>query len=197
MNKQDFMKELNDKLHKLPEEEKNNALKYYEEYFEEAGDDKELNILEELGSPSNIASQIIADFAIKETQSDQKKSKSGISNIWIVILAIFASPIALPIAIAIVCVIFALVVTILALIFAFGITAFALCISGILCFIMSFGLVTTDISTMIFFIGYGMFSTGLGICFCVLTVAIYKKAFNSITRKLSKLILRGKKNDEK
>lgn len=197
MNKQDFMKELNDKLHKLPEEEKNNALKYYEEYFEEAGDDKELNILEELGSPSNIASQIIADFAIKETELDEKKSKSRISTVWIVILAIFASPIALPIAIAIVCVIFALLITILALIFSFGITALALCLSGIICFVMSFGLITTDISTMIFFIGYGMFSAGLGISFWILTVAIYKKAFNYITRKLSKLILRRKKNDEK
>lgn len=197
MNKQDFMRELNDKLHKLPEEEKNNALKYYEEYFEEAGDDKELNILEELGSPANIASQIIADFAIKETESDEKKSKGRISTIWIVILAIFASPIALPIAIAIVSVIFALVITILALLFAFGITAFALCISGILCFIMSFGLITTDIPTMFFFIGYGMFSVGLGISFWLLAVLIYKKAFTYITRKLSKLILRRKENDEK
>ena len=62
---------------------------------------------------------------------------------------------------------------------------------------MSFGLIAKDFATMIFFIGFGMFGVGLGIALWMLTASIYKKAFNYITKTLSKLILRGRKKDEK
>lgn len=47
-------------LSDLPPEERNQAIKYYEDYFEDAGPENEQAILKELGSPQELANQIKA-----------------------------------------------------------------------------------------------------------------------------------------
>ncbi len=66
MNKQEFLYQLASELMSLPPEERVAALKYYEEYFEDAGPDKEREVLEELGSPRDVARTILADYARRE-----------------------------------------------------------------------------------------------------------------------------------
>lgn len=60
MNKKLFLDELHRLLSDLPPEERNQAIKYYEDYFEDAGPENEQAILEELGSPQELANQIKA-----------------------------------------------------------------------------------------------------------------------------------------
>ena len=60
MNKKLFLDELHRLLSDLPPEERNQAIKYYEDYFEEAGPENEQAILKELGSPQELANQIKA-----------------------------------------------------------------------------------------------------------------------------------------
>lgn len=66
MNRNEFMDVLKNKLNKLPKEEFENAIKYYEEYFDEAGSENENKVIEELGSPYAVSSQIIAEFTLKK-----------------------------------------------------------------------------------------------------------------------------------
>ena len=60
MNKKLFLDELHRLLSDLPLEERNQAIKYYEDYFEDAGPENEQAILKELGSPQELANQIKA-----------------------------------------------------------------------------------------------------------------------------------------
>ena len=60
MNKNLFLEELRRLLSDLPPEEREQAITYYEDYFEDAGTENEQAILEELGSPQELARQIKA-----------------------------------------------------------------------------------------------------------------------------------------
>mgnify|MGYP001310771237 CR=1 FL=1 len=66
MNRQDFMNQLAAELSKLPKEEVQAAMEYYSEYFDEAGPEREQQAIKDLGSPSKIATQIKADYAVRQ-----------------------------------------------------------------------------------------------------------------------------------
>lgn len=58
MNKESFLKELSFLLPDLEEDEKKEALQYYQDYFDEAGPEREQEILAHIGSPEKAASEI-------------------------------------------------------------------------------------------------------------------------------------------
>lgn len=58
MNKEIFLRDLRRFLSDLPEEEREQAVKYYEDYFEDAGPENEQQVIQELGNPVDIAKQI-------------------------------------------------------------------------------------------------------------------------------------------
>lgn len=60
MNKNEFMRRLYEGLHVLPQEEINSAMSYYEEYFDDAGPEHELDVIDELEAPEVIVAQLIA-----------------------------------------------------------------------------------------------------------------------------------------
>lgn len=70
MNKQEYLSELEAHLASLSEEERNDALRFYEEYFEDAGPENEQQVISELGKPFALAKSIICE------QSAYSKSKS-------------------------------------------------------------------------------------------------------------------------
>ena len=68
MTREIFLKRLEELLYDLPEEERISALEYYEDYFEEAGPDMELQVMKELGSPERIAA-IIKTNLLREVEN--------------------------------------------------------------------------------------------------------------------------------
>lgn len=70
MTKYEFLGDLSRLLKDLPEEERKQALHYYEDYFADAGEDNEQEVLNELGSPENIAELIKADSPDEITYGD-------------------------------------------------------------------------------------------------------------------------------
>lgn len=70
MNKQEYLSELESHLASLSEEERTNALQFYDEYFEDAGPENEQQVISELGKPFALAKSIICE------QSAYSKSKS-------------------------------------------------------------------------------------------------------------------------
>jgi uncharacterized membrane protein len=62
MSRFDFMRKLEGLLLDIPLEERDEALKYYNDYFDDAGVDNEEKIISELGSPERIAGIIKADL---------------------------------------------------------------------------------------------------------------------------------------
>ena len=62
MNRQEFMNQLERLLSDVPEAERQDALTYYEDYFDEAGPEREAQVIQDLGSPGRVAATIKADL---------------------------------------------------------------------------------------------------------------------------------------
>ena len=60
MTKNAFLSALEKELRTLPPEERNDAMQYYKEYFEEAGPEQEEKAARSLGSPKAIAADLLA-----------------------------------------------------------------------------------------------------------------------------------------
>jgi len=72
MNKNEFLQKLKEDLSSLTDEERMNALKYYEEYFADAGHDKEEEIITEFVSPEDLAEKIRQEMTGKDENKDIK-----------------------------------------------------------------------------------------------------------------------------
>ena len=62
MNRVQFMEQLKKLLSDISEEERQEALEYYESYFDDAGEDQEAEVIRELGSPGKVAAIIKEDL---------------------------------------------------------------------------------------------------------------------------------------
>ena len=69
MNRIEFMEELSGLLQDIPEEDRMDALNYYNDYFDDAGAENEKNVIDELESPEKVAAKIKAD---REDPEDEK-----------------------------------------------------------------------------------------------------------------------------
>lgn len=62
MNRIEFMTELAALLQDVPVEERRDAMKFYNDYFDDAGEENEQQVIAELGSPAKVAATIKADL---------------------------------------------------------------------------------------------------------------------------------------
>ena len=62
MNRKEFMDQLEKLLSDISEDERKEALDYYESYFDEAGEAEEASVIQKLGSPGKVAAIIKADL---------------------------------------------------------------------------------------------------------------------------------------
>lgn len=60
MNRKEFLDELAFLLQDIDDFEKNEAIQYYQNYFDEAGSENEQQVISELGSPEKVAAIIKA-----------------------------------------------------------------------------------------------------------------------------------------
>lgn len=187
MNKIEFLTELRKKLKRLPQNEIENALSYYEEYFNDAGEENEQKVILELGSPAVVASKIIGEFAVNDAELSKKK---GLKPLWIVILAICASPIAFPVAFAVVIVALALLFSLFMIFLSFGISAVAFIVSGIASLIAGIWALFNNPSTGLFFIGYSLLTVSIGISVVIGTIKLSKISFLGIQKLLGKYLIR-------
>lgn len=169
MNRQQFLSRLAAELRKLPKEEIEAALEYYNEYFDEAGPEREQEVIAELGKPEQVAKQIKADYAIRWMELDDfnhegnaKRPRRGVATavVW-VILGIFAAPVALSFAIGIGAVVFALIITIVALAVAgMGcLAAFVVCGGAMI--VLGIGGLLASFSSALMMIGAGLVFVGV------------------------------------
>lgn len=166
MDKETYLRILSRKLNGIDEEEKEDAICYVREYFEEAGVENEKTVIEELGSPSKFAATIKANTASKDLKEDHEKISryphSNMKKIITVFLGICAMPIALPLLMALILVGFAFFLVI----FAFGLVVVsgigALFIAGIPMLIKGFTTFETPANALIS-AGGGLIVIGLGI----------------------------------
>ncbi|MBR4781882.1 MAG: DUF1700 domain-containing protein [Lachnospiraceae bacterium] len=187
MDKQTFLQELDYRLRHMPEEDKLDAIEYYSEYIDDLNLPPECDVCVHLGSPKEVARQIIADTTERkiDEQQEKKTTKGFGSIIWLAILGICASPIALPLAIAAIAIIFAGLITIGSVVFAFGVSGIACVISGVAMFFTGFFTGELGLSQTFVNFGEGLVVLGLGILLTILTV-ILARCFVSIISSIIK-----------
>ncbi len=120
MNRVEFMQQLQRLLMDIPENDRLDAIAYYNDYFDEAGIENEAQVIRELGTPEKVAATIKTDLnssgheeaeytehgyedgreannintpATQEASSKEQKKKRDFPLALIIILVIFASPI--------------------------------------------------------------------------------------------------------
>lgn len=188
MNKQEFIKQLKIKLKNLPQDELDNAIEYYNEYFEDANIDDNVDVTKELGTPSQIASQLFADYAVKD-----KPSKNNISSIWFIILAIFAAPIALPLTFAAIIIIGSLAFAGFMLIAALGITVLAMVFTGVVVFISSFSIISKTFAGALLIMGIGCALAGISILCVNVILSLFNWFIKLIVKLANSIIMRFSK----
>ena len=145
MNRNDYMAAPRRALSILPEEERASALRYYEEYFDDAGPENEGRVIADLGDPQTVAAQILADYreltAVPPQQdappqdAPPRRRWRGIPPWLLIVLVLLAIPIGLPLAggllLAVLGVIGAVLAAILAIAAAFILVPLCLLFAGL------------------------------------------------------------------
>lgn len=77
MNRTEFIQELERLLSDLPENERNEAIQYYNDYFDDAGAENEESVIQALGSPETVAMSIRKDNAQEAQYTDAGYSEGN------------------------------------------------------------------------------------------------------------------------
>ncbi|MBQ9991135.1 MAG: DUF1700 domain-containing protein [Lachnospiraceae bacterium] len=72
MTRQEFMRNLEKLLWDISESERAEALQYYNDYFDDAGEENEEAVLRELGSPIQVAKKIKAGFSEEASEYSEQ-----------------------------------------------------------------------------------------------------------------------------
>lgn len=224
MNRTDFMNQLESLLQNISPAEREEALQYYNEYFNDAGTENEQDVIEALGNPAKVAENIkrdlygngygeasyqragVNDKAIvqyqqntkgaKEPEKEEKMSTGMI--VLIVILCILASPVILSVASGILSALAGLLAAWFALILTFGVVAVVFIVMMIVLIVVGIMGMFADPFVGVAVIGIGLLLGGLGILFLMLTVAMAGIATPAMFRGCGALIrkLTGKKKEQ-
>lgn len=162
MTKKEYMEQLKARLKRLPKEDFERAVEYYEEYFAEAGEENEQKAIEDLGNPQEAADQIICDMAIAYSEEPVQNVKKGMNALWVGILAVCAAPIALPLVFVGITLLAVVFVVIFAFLAAFMLTAVSFAIMGPISVVSGFTALTRSIPVFLTCVGMGFIMTGIG-----------------------------------
>jgi len=196
MTKTEYMRQLERKLQVLPYNDRRDALEYYEGYINDA--DNEYEAIAQLGSPGEVAAMILAHHVAEEPRSYSDGSeftkpetpKHGLRTLWVVLLAVFALPIGLPIVIGIGGAAIGLLAGLLALIASLGVVAITFIFTGAGLLLTFPFLLVQDIAVAIYTAGSGLVLIGFGILFTGLLVVSFRGGSRFITRFMGRSILK-------
>lgn len=203
MHKNEYITILKQRISNIPKDEAENIIRYYSEYFDEAGIENEQDVIKELGSPESLARKAAADYIIRDYESDDDmykkktdketdKKRSTFSDIGIILAAVFSSVIWFPLGLAALIVVFCLFVSMGAVVFALGVCCIAFVFSSIVLVISGIILLFINFPSGILNIGQGLIMIGTGILFIFIT-RIAAAKLKALFMYVSAKIIRRKK----
>ena len=200
MTREEYMTKLQKYLRKLPKQDYEDAIEYFNEYFSDTDEEGQQRLMEELGTPKEAAAELMGnllDRKLKEEGEEKKdkKDKKGIAAITI--LAILSTPVTIPLLVAMLAVLFAAVITVVCVIFSDFIAALGilliggkLLLRGIVSFPYSISGALTITGCALLGIGCAILLYILGIYLCKWTGMLLVKLAQKLVRK------RGKHHEE-
>ncbi len=191
MTKKEFLSELEKELEDLSKDERTSALKYYEDYFEDAGEENEKDIIKELDSPKKLAEVIKGE---KENE-ENIEYRSSIPT-WLIIILIIFSPVVLPLIVGLFGGLFGLFMGLIGLIIGLLSAGIAIFVSGIATTTIGIFKVFTLPPAGLLLIGVGLILLGIGSIMTLLTIKLCVLAIPAIikgTVNLISSIFKGRK----
>lgn len=185
------MTQLKKYLRRLPKEEYEDAVEYFEEYFGEADEKGQQELIAELGTPKEAARELIAnllDKRLEEPEILRKPIKNG--TFKIALLGLCAAPIAIPLLLALIAVLVSVAICMFLVyvcMFIFSFCCFLVggkfLIRGCVSFPFSTSGAFILIGVGIFGIGCGILLAVLGIYLCKWTCVLFVRIAQKIIRK--------------
>lgn len=166
MDREKYLNELESYLSLLKPEERADAIIFYSEYIEDAGLTTREQIEEKLGTPRQLSRKILADHSIKMSQDEVNEQKiatprSNIKMIWLILLALLASPFVLGAGGLLVGFLILILFAIVGVIFVLGVLFCAgVVVMGSLIY-TGIALLFTSWATGIFYLGLGLLALGV------------------------------------
>ncbi len=197
MIRADYMNILAHNLRHLPKEDYHRAMEYFEEYFNEAGPEHEQDAIRDLGAPEEAARELIMNLAVKNIEEPPRTVKHGLNAVWIGLLGVCAAPIALPLLLAVICVIFALLIVVLALLFSIFLTAICTVAGGVLALVGGFVLTFRSFADGIATLGMGFITLGLGILFVYGSFHLCRWVLGKTSKSLGNITKGGRNHENK
>jgi uncharacterized membrane protein len=195
MNRAEFIERLTACLGDVPQTEREEAIQYYNDYFDDAGAENEAGVIASLGTPEELAKEIKAGLGLTDgpnaqAQSNggtQKKKLSGGMIALIVIAAILTSPVwggilagLFGLAVGIVATLFGILVAVLGVGLGCAVAGFLVFCAGVVT------LFAAPISGVCL-IGSGMVVFAIGLVFIWLLVLLAGVALPWLIRGIGKL----------
>ncbi len=170
MNKDEYLKQLERYLKKLPQKDYENAVEYFTEYFEDAGTENEQKVMAELGTPKEAAAELLRDLLAHKTEKhDDKENRCYLHNIIaIAVLSILTASVSLPVICAGIAVVVCVILMIICiLIFMFCFDIMLIIYSGKM-LLYGIAAVNHSLPGAFMFTGSGIFGIG-----CVILLSVF------------------------
>lgn len=213
MNKTEFMQQLERMLQDVPQMERIEALQYYNDYFEDAGEDQEKDVIAALGNPYKVAENIKKglyqnhyNFTMEqekvaagrelvnyqpawenETSQQKQPQKSGLSTGMIALIVVLVI-LALPILMVLGCIILALLITVVvvwgSIVAGLGAISLVSLIVGIFFVGIGFAGLITNPQESVGILGAGFLALAIGLVVLLLVVLFVGKLTPAIWKGL-------------
>lgn len=212
MNKAEFMEQLRELLSDITETEREEALNYYEDYFNDAGVENEASVIAALGTPQKVAAMIKAGLN-DNTANNGEYSETGYSDyeekrdevipkpvhnwrsffekirnlnggtlILLIIVCVFALPVLGPLVFALVSLLISIICAVAALLFSVMLSGIAIVIAGI-ALVVAGGITMIEAPMVaILLAGIGLILLGVGILIGMLGTWLLTKVVPPLLR---------------
>ncbi|MEQ2455592.1 DUF1700 domain-containing protein [Flavonifractor hominis] len=169
MTRKEYLEQLRALLTgRVPAEELEHMLAYYEEYFDEAGADGEQRVIAELGTPAELVSRVLGEQRAKSAPQESDPFAKPVSRqgggLWKVLLAVCAAPVAIPLLLVVLALAALAVILVAGLVIGVVVGGVALIGMGIVTACAGISvLFTAGLPTVMFFCGMGLLASGVGL----------------------------------
>ncbi len=184
MNAKEYLDRLRDALAVLPADERENALRYYQDYFLDAGAENEQNVIRELGDPDLLAAAILRDYGGLATihvpkKRDPARNRKG-WPVWLVVLvglcAILGAPLVGAVGIGGIVLILGLIIGVIALLaggaVALAVLPLALLAGGVALCVFAILAIGKGIATFVATLGLGLVILAVGGLLALLVIKL-------------------------
>lgn len=200
MDKQTFLRRLEEGLRQLPPEEREDILAYHREYFQDAGPEQEAKVIQELGDPDLLARRLLSEYGEQppasppppsqpQPEAPKKKRPSGV---LVAILAVLAAPIALPLAAALGAVAIALAVAALSVALALMAVIVGVLVTGIALVALGGSALALYPPAALVVLGAGLVCCGLGLFGVMPVILLIQAMFRGLANLFRKAFSRRK-----